>query len=229
VYATLASFFFPGDAEGIAIRVSISSTMFLALCGLLNVAQETLPKLEYLTDCDTLIMLSTVIVFSVNVWNCVLLLMWNSTGDRLSEGDEANYFEEVAYYGSPNAQAVVYPSPFQPSCPKIDSLRLPDAGFWASFWRIFFVVLRLEPQSREQQVGEQFEPPQESDACLAYRLDHQFALWLVIIYRASSSIMLASQLSTPYRAHAPCQATVATSPCDERWCLTLNVSGYTTD
>jgi hypothetical protein len=51
VYATLASFFFPGDPEGVAVRVSISSTMFLALCGLLNVASETLPKLEYLTDC----------------------------------------------------------------------------------------------------------------------------------------------------------------------------------
>lgn len=51
VYATLASFFFPGDTDGVAVRVSISSTMFLALCGLLNVASETLPKLEYLTDC----------------------------------------------------------------------------------------------------------------------------------------------------------------------------------
>lgn len=167
-----------------AIRVSISSTMFLALCGLLNVAQETLPKLEYLTDCDKLIMLSTVIVFLVNVWNCILLLMWNATGTHPSDGDEPGYFENVAYHGSPNSPAVVYALPFQQTCPKIDTLRLPDAGFWASFWRFVFRLLSVDILPDEQQTDDPFEPPEESDNCLAARLDHQFAWLLIEIYRA---------------------------------------------
>jgi uncharacterized membrane protein YgcG len=148
VYATLASFFFPGDTDGVAVRVSISSTMFLALCGLLNVASETLPKLEYLTDCDKLIMLSAVIVFLVNVWNCILLLVWNSTGEFVggdAPGDtaaaEPGYFENVAWFGVPGSAAAIHPEPFQQTCPKMSTLRLPYHGFWGSFWRSFFGAL----------------------------------------------------------------------------------------
>ena len=80
--------------------------------------------------------------------------------------------------GTPNDSAVVYALPFQQTCPKIDLIRLPDAGcalrnfgsvlkvvliriliecrndrFWASFWRLFFRVLSVELQPGEQEGG----------------------------------------------------------------------------
>ena len=73
VALTLTSFFFPGDSSGVGLRIAISSTMFLALNSLMYVASETLPTLEYLTSCDKLIVVSTLIVFVCNVWNGILV------------------------------------------------------------------------------------------------------------------------------------------------------------
>ena len=77
---SLSQFFFPGDPNGMQLRVAISTTMFLALCGLLYVAAETLPRLEYLTSLDKLIVMSTTVVFFINVWNGVLLRSWVGEG-----------------------------------------------------------------------------------------------------------------------------------------------------
>ena len=88
---TLTSFFFPGTETGISCRIAISSTMFLALTGLLYVAAETLPKLEYLTSCDKLIVVATLIVFFINVWNGILLRLWNSEGAEVVTDEAAEH------------------------------------------------------------------------------------------------------------------------------------------
>lgn len=80
VLLSLSQFFFPGDPNSMQLRVAISTTMFLALCGLLYVAAETLPRLEYLTSLDKLIVMSTTVVFFINVWNGVLLRSWVGEG-----------------------------------------------------------------------------------------------------------------------------------------------------
>lgn len=138
--------------------------MFLALCGLLNVAQETLPKLEYLTNCDELIFLSTLIVFLVNVWNCVLLQMWNAAGTPLSDSDDAISFADV-------------------SCSTVETI---SARRWATFWRLIIRLLGTEPRPTDRQVIDPFEPlpPEERVDCLAARLDHQLAWVMLVIYRA---------------------------------------------
>ena len=166
------------------VRVSISSTMFLALCGLLNVAQETLPKLEYLTNCDELIMVSTVIVFGVNVWNCILLLLWNATSTRFSDGNETDSFENVPYHGT--------------SCPTIDTATIQNYG---SFPRLLFRVLGAELQSDEREIVDSFATLtlEAHDACFAARLDHGFAFALVVIYRAlcGSALCIVSSFVQP--------------------------------
>ena len=86
VLLTLVCFLFPADGDGSAIRMSISSTMFLALTGLLYVAAETLPPLEYLTSCDKLIVVATVLVFFVNVWNGLIFRMWTAESEGGTEG-----------------------------------------------------------------------------------------------------------------------------------------------
>jgi hypothetical protein len=67
VFLTFTSFFLPADEFGTTQRIAISSTMFLALTGLMYVATDTLPRLEYLTNCDILIVVSSLLVFAVNI------------------------------------------------------------------------------------------------------------------------------------------------------------------
>lgn len=99
VFLTFTSFILPADATGIGNRIAISSTMFLALTSLAYVAAETLPNLEYLTSCDKLINAATIIVFAVNVWNCMLVMMWHGEG---ANGDSTGACRDFVNVATPS-------------------------------------------------------------------------------------------------------------------------------
>ena len=159
-------------------------------------------------------MLSTVIVFLVNVWNCILLLVWNSTGEYIGDGTaaaaaaaaggeggvdtvvaEPGFFENVEWFGVPGSAATIHPLPFQQTCPKMETLRLPYRGFWGSFLRSSFGAL-MPRMGINRAGGKQrgdgkdsdviFAVPSETDNCTASRLDENFAWLLGVVYRAVS-------------------------------------------